>query len=308
MPFTILLGLSWYIWEGATPLSSLAVHGIGSLALALYSHHLYVQRNFVERGDAALAWSVAAWSVALVPMASPSEGAQTWFSLLLLCGSLDQTLRIHRQPSTSSIQFRASLFAGIAVGIQPLNVGIVLGLIAVQLRSRPSILREWALLILGFAHGFLISEIGWHFMPNSGLPDVSSSNQMATATAFHGHWTHGAMITAGAVGLLMLRRENPRLILKMKNARFHAILMLLCLLGTASAMHSLDLKEFLPTRTAGYTGYHWSAIAAWGLGFVCLGLIPKRERRTDKTNALDTGAWLLFVGTLLVVFGLRFIH
>jgi len=39
-----------------------------------------------------------------------------------------------------------------------------------------------------------------------------------------------------------------------------------------------------------------------------LGLIPKRERRTDKTNALDTVAWLLFVGTLLVVFGLSSIQ
>ena len=308
MPLTVLLGLSWHIWEGVTPLLSVAVHGIGSLMLALYSHHLYVQRNFVERGDAALAWSVAAWSVALVPMASPTEGAQTWISLLLLCGSLDQTLRIHRQPSTSSIQFRASLFAGLAVGIQPLNVGIVLGLIAVQLRSRPSIFREWTLLILGFAHGFLISEIGWHFMPNSVLPAGSSPNQMAKATAVHGLWTYGVMITAGAVGLLMLRRENPRLILKIKNARFHAILMLLCLVGTASAMHSLNLKVFLPTRTAGYAGYHWSAIAAWAQGFICFGLIPKRERRTDRTNALDTLAWLLFVGTLLVVFGLRFIR
>ena len=308
MPLTILLGLSWYIWEGATPLSSLAVHGIGGLSLALYSHHLYVQRNFVERGDAALAWSVAAWSVALVPMASPTEGAQTWLSLLLLCGSLDQTLRIHRQPSTSSIQFRASLCAGLAVGIQPLNVGIVLGLIAVQLRSRPSIFREWALLILGFAHGLLITEIGWHFISNLGLSAVSSSNQMANATAVHGPWAYGAMITAGAFGLLMLRRENPRLILKMKNVRFHAILMLLCLVGTASAMYSLNLKVVLPTRTAEFTGYHWSAIAAWTEGFICLGLIPKRERRTDRTNALDMGAWLLFVGTLLVVFGLRFIR
>ena len=308
MPLTILLGLSWHIWKGDTPLLSLAVHGIGGLALSLYSHHLYVQRNFVERGDAALAWSVAAWSVALVPMASPCEGAQTWFSLLLLCGSLDQTLRIHRQPSTSSIQFRASLFAGLAVGIQPLNMGIVLGLIAVQLRSRPSIFREWALLILGFAHGLLIAEIGWYLVPDSRLPAVSSSNQMATATALHSLWTYGAMLIAGAVGLLMLRRENPRLILKTKNARFHAILMLLSLVGTASAMHSLNLKEFLPTRASEQTGYHWSAIAAWAQGFICLGLIPKRERRTDKTNALDTVAWLLFVGTLLVVFGLRFIR
>lgn len=308
VPATILLGIAWHIWYGDSSALALTVYGIGALMLAAYAHRLYVQRNFVERGDPALAWSVVAWCVALVPVATPSEGVQTWISLLLISGTLDQTLRIHRQPSTSSIQFRAAILAGLAIGMQPLNAGILLGLVLVQIRSRPAVFREWAMLVIGLAHGLLIAELCWRLLSGSQAIPIAASPASNGVLSLSSLWSILAMIIAGAFGLFMLLRENPRLTLKTKNTRYHAILSLLCLVAGASAFHWLDPTFLNAVNSIDHARQHWALIAAWSLGFICVGLIPKRERRNDKLNSLEAFSWLIFVGMLLVVFGLRLIH
>ena len=304
VPGTIFLGILWHIWFSQTSALSLVIYGIGLLSLAGYSHHLYVQRNFVERGDAALAWSVVAWMIALIPVGSPSEGAQMWCSLLLICASLDHTLRMHRQPSTSSIQFRAGLASGLAVGIQPLNLGVLIGLILVQIRARPFLFREWILLVFGLVHGYLVAEFIWSFdlISNTFVPSSASVSTDLMTTG--NHWSVIAMGCPAILGLFMLIRENPRLILKTRNARYNAIIVLIALAATCTLLCWIVPLEFRGIYSVSQAISHWSALNAIALGFLCVSLVPKRDRRNDKLSALDATGWIVFVGTLLVVFGL----
>jgi len=305
VPGTIFLGIIWHIWQSQASALSLAVYGIGLLLVAGYSHHLYVQRNFVERGDAALAWSFVAWSVALIPVASPIEGIQTWCSLLLICAALDFTLRMHRQPSTSNIQFRAGLAAGLAVSIQPLNVGLLLGLIAVQMRSRPLIMREWVMLTFGVTHGVLLAEVGWSFIAIDDLVGASAENIGEGIVALRDSWSAIAMGAAGLFGLFMFIREDSRLVLKTKNTRYNTFITLALLAATGGAFCWMAPMNFRGVNSLEHAISHWSVIAALTLGFLSVSLVPKRDRRSDKLGTLDAMAWIVFVGTLLVVFGLR---
>jgi len=77
----------------------------------------------------------------------------SWLSLLTACASLSLTLQMHRQPTTSAIQFRAGALAAVAICLNPQHWGIALGLILIQINTRPSILREWLMLALGGAWG-----------------------------------------------------------------------------------------------------------------------------------------------------------
>ena len=306
VPLTILGGVLWHFWHAHTPLLSLVIYGIGLLTVAGYSHHLYVQRNFVERGDSALAWSFVAWGIVLVPVAQPMEGIQTWTSLLMLCGALDQTLRMHRQPSTSNLQFRAGLLAGLAVSIQPLNAGILLGLIAVQIRTRPAIFREWVMLTFGIAHGLLIAEFCWTLPFFRGFAGNASAEILENVQYTRQSWRAVSMITAGIFGLFMLIRENPRLVLKTKNTRYNAIFLLLALAGTASLLFGTGTPAIRGLGPASQWTAHWGSVSALALGFLTVSLVPKRERKGDKLSALDGLGWVIFVGTLLVVFGLNY--
>lgn len=306
VPLTILGGVLWHFWHAHTPVLSLAIYGIGLLTVAGYSHHLYVQRNFVERGDSALAWSFVAWGIVLVPVSEPMEGIQTWTSLLMLCGALDLTLRMHRQPSTSNIQFRAGLLAGLAVSIQPLNAGILLGLIAVQIRTRPAIFREWIMLAFGIAHGLLIAGFCWTLPFFSEFIGSAATEVPETGQNTRQLWRAAGMITAGIFGLFMLIRENPRLVLKTKNTRYNAIFLLLALAGTASLFFGTGTPEIRGLGPASQCTAHWAAVSALALGFLTVSLVPKRERKGDKLSALDGFGWVVFVGTLLVVFGLNY--
>jgi hypothetical protein len=305
VPTTIFAGILWHIWASQASAVSLVIYGIGLLSVAAYSHHLYVQRNFVERGDAALAWSVVAWSIALIPVASPAEGIQTWLSLLLICASLDQTLRMHRQPSTSNIQFRAGLAAGLAVGIQPLNLGILLGLMLVQIRTRPFLFREWILLVFGLVHGWLVAEFVWSIeLVSSAFETPSTATPSDIATSRYA-WSAIAIGISAVLGLFMLMRENPRLILKTRNTRYNAIIVLAALVATCTVLCWLEPWESSRIRFLSQAISHWSVLTALTLGFLSVSLVPKRDRRGDKLNALDATGWIVFVGTLLVVFGLR---
>ncbi|MDC0854520.1 hypothetical protein OAP59_01835 [Flavobacteriales bacterium] len=265
-----------------------------------------MQRNFVERGDSALAWSFVAWGIVLVPVAQPMEGIQTWTSLLMLCGALDQTLRMHRQPSTSNLQFRAGLLAGLAVSIQPLNAGILLGLIAVQIRTRPAIFREWVMLTFGIAHGLLIAEFCWTLPFFRGFAGNASAEILENVQYTRQSWRAVSMITAGIFGLFMLIRENPRLVLKTKNTRYNAIFLLLALAGTASLLFGTGTPAIRGLGPASQWTAHWGSVSALALGFLTVSLVPKRERKGDKLSALDGLGWVIFVGTLLVVFGLNY--
>jgi hypothetical protein len=308
VPGTIFLGILWHIWLSQTSALALAIYGIGLLSVAGYSHHLYVQRNFVERGDAALAWSVVAWSIALIPVASPPEGIQTWCSLLLICASLDHTLRMHRQPSTSGIQFRAGLAAGLAVGIQPLNLGVFIGLMLVQIRTRPFLFREWVLLVFGLIHGCLIAEFIWSFDFIWNTFGTSSAAVSADLVPMRNNWSAIAMVLAAVLGLLSLIRENPRLILKTRNARYNAIIVLTLLAATCTVLCLIQPSEFRRIKSWSQAISHWSALTALALGFLSVSLVPKPDRRNDKLSSLDATGWIVFVGTLLVVFGLSFVQ
>jgi ABC-type Na+ efflux pump permease subunit len=116
------------------------------------------------------------------------------------------------------------------------------------------------------------------------------------------------MVLAAVLGLLSLIRENPRLILKTRNARYNAIIVLTLLAATCTALCLIEPSEFRRIKSWSQAISHWSALTAMALGFLSVSLVPKPDRRNDKLSSLDATGWIVFVGTLLVVFGLSFVQ
>ncbi|MGB1944216.1 MAG: hypothetical protein ACPHM0_00895, partial [Flavobacteriales bacterium] len=128
-------------WAGTLDGTSATIHGLGLTGVALYAHRIYVNRHFVDRGDSALAWLIVLWSVAWLKPTTLTAGFRLWGSLLLACSSLSMALTVHRQSSTSGIQFRSGALAALAIGLNPSNWGLILGLVAMQINLRPGIFR-----------------------------------------------------------------------------------------------------------------------------------------------------------------------
>ena len=113
IPLTIFGGLIAHWWAGTLDGTSAMIHGLGLAGVALYAHRIYVNRHFVDRGDSALAWLIVLWSVAWLTPTTWTAGCRLWGSLLLACSSLSMALTVHRQSSTSGIQFRSGALAAL---------------------------------------------------------------------------------------------------------------------------------------------------------------------------------------------------
>ena len=108
-----------------------AIHGLGLTGVALYAHRIYVNRHFVDpwRFGAGLADRPVECGV--VDADHLDGGVPVWGSLLLACSSLSMALTVHRQSSTSGINFVRAL-AALAIGLNPSNWGLILGLAAMR--------------------------------------------------------------------------------------------------------------------------------------------------------------------------------
>jgi hypothetical protein len=127
----------------------IGIRTVGALAAAGLAHRLYGAYAFVPRADPMASVFVALLVCAAPDAESPVEAVRSLAALIALLGCGDQVLRMHRQPSTSGIGFRAGVLAGCAAVLEPATVGGIAALYAAQTLARPFSIREWLMAGIG---------------------------------------------------------------------------------------------------------------------------------------------------------------
>ena len=278
---------------------SLLIQGLGLLSVALFCHHIYVKGQFVERGDPALSWCVIAWGLLFWEASGPwMDQLLSWLSLLTACASLSLTLQMHRQPTTSAIQFRAGALAAVAICLNPQHWGMALGLILIQINTRPSILREWLMLALGGAWGGAVTL----FLENL-LNSTPGSMTMAYPSIFSDSLQLGGGMVWGALGLLMLYREQSNKNLRMQNSRINTVVFT----GSLVAGSCIQIGFPIPWEGALHP-IQASPALALPLAFLTVNLIPQWEYHKRNSNRWTNALFWFFVGTLLVLFAQQIIR
>ncbi len=278
-------------WAGTLDALSATIHGLGLTAVAFFGHRIYINRHIVDRGDSALAWLIVLWSSAWLFPTTWEEGLRTWGSLSLVCASLSTALTVHRQSSTSGIQFRSGALAALAVGLNPSHWGLFLGLVAMQVNLRPGIFREWAMLGIGAAWGGSIAY-GLHLtlLENPGVADAASALSFQSDNGLH--WM---VFIWAAAGVLVLLRRQSSLNLRSQNARLSVLILTWCTtLGSALSIapgHGLALSALPLNPTLGLA-----------MGFTCIALVPARERSRRLQRPWHDAIFWALVGTVLVLF------
>ena len=278
-------------WAGTLDGTSATIHGLGLTAVAFFAHRIYVNRHFVDRGDSALAWLIVLWSIAWLTPISWTAGLRMWGSLLLACASLSMALTVHRQSSTSGIQFRSGALAALAIGLNLANWGLVVGLVIMQINLRPGIFREWAMLVIGTAWGGAIAFGLYHVAPSSfGVESTASALLFEMSNGFH--WM---ALAWAAVGMIVLLRRQSSLNLRSQNARLSMLTMTWCMaIGGAVAG--------IPESSPAITGLPLSPTLGLAMGFTCIGLVPERERSRRVQRPWHDAVYWALVGTVLVLF------
>jgi len=260
---------------------------------------MYVNRNFVERGDPALAWSITVWGILFMnESAEISEAIRSWGSILLIFGSLALSLSMHRQHSTSGIQFRAGALVGIAIILEPQHWGALPGLMIVQAVVRPFILREWLMLIIGTAwSGVATYAIIESFMAEADWTPLTYETWIHWKTLL---WP--AAITA-FTGLIFLLREQNQQVLRTQNTRLNTLLFVLVLvIGSTVNFFSVNPLEDL------FQPPVMSPTIPLALGYMTLGMIPQLTKQNSKQSSLLTGLFWIYVSMLLVLFVMQFLR
>jgi len=278
-------------WAGTLDGTSATIHGLGLTAVAFFAHRIYVNRHFVDRGDSALAWLIVLWSIAWLTPTDWTAGLRMWGSLLLACASLSMALTVHRQSSTSGIQFRSGALAALAIGLNPTNWGLLVGLAVVQINLRPGIFREWAMLVIGAMWGGTVAF---------GVQHVASSyvgmESAATALLFEtNNGLHWIILAWAAAGVIVLLRRQSSLNLRSQNARLSVLTISWCMaVGAAMSV----ISESGPA----INGLPLSPSLGMAMGFVCVGLVPDRERSRRVQRPWHDAIFWALVGTVLVLF------
>ncbi|MAI24156.1 MAG: hypothetical protein CL828_08870 [Crocinitomicaceae bacterium] len=291
IPLTVFGGLLLHWWVGTLDGLSTLIHGLGLTTVAFFGHRIYVNRHFVDRGDSALAWLIALWSIAWLTPTTWTEGLRTWGSLSLVCASLYIVLSVHRQSSTSGIQFRSGALAALAIGLDPGNWGLFLGLIAVQINLRPGIFREWAMLFVGTIWGGAIAFGLSNILPNT----VATIDNIAALTFQSGNGLHWMILAWAAGGGMVLLRRQSSLNLRSQNVRLTVLTLTWC-----TALFSALVLE--PENGLAITSLPLTPTLGFAMGFTCIGLIPERERSRRIQRPWHDAVYWALVGTVLVLF------
>jgi hypothetical protein len=161
----------------------IGIRAVGALAAAGVAHRLYGAYAFVPRADPMASVFLALLVCAAPDADSPVEAVRSLAALIALLGCGDQVLRMHRQPSTSGISFRAGVLAGCAAVLEPATVGGIAALYAAQTLARPFSIREWLMAGIGAA---------WPMALATGATAVRAALEGATgpelSTALRSMW------------------------------------------------------------------------------------------------------------------------
>ena len=295
VPASLIVGLVMLVLWGGLGVHQAVIQGIGTLISAIIAHQIYVRRSFVERGDPALAWVVVIWSLVLMPRSLElQEAIWTWAALIFSGLSLHVALLSHRQPSTSGIQFRSGALAGLAIACDPTQWGIVVALLLVQLNTRPAILREWLMLVLGLIWTAWGLNLGLQWL----LPTSFLNPMQLYQFPFENLWLWGMLFWALVGGILLLT-EQAQQTLRIQNTRLNTLLFFASM-AICSTVH-WDLSGWFDVQIVALQN---TPILAMGIAFFTVQIIPKRDRYGTSNPAWAEPVFWVFVGTLLVLFAL----
>jgi len=200
-------------------------------------------------------------------------------------------LTVHRQSSTSGIQFRSGSLAALAIGLNPANWGLLVGLAVMQINLRPGIFREWAMLVIGAIWGGAIALGLYRISPSSfGMETPATVLLFDVSNGLH--WM--ALVWA-SVGVIVLLRRQSSLNLRSQNARLSVLTMTWC---TALGSAVVVISESGPA----ITGLPLSPALGLAMGFTCIGLVPERERSRRVQRPWHDAIYWVLVGTVLVLF------
>lgn len=267
-----LVGVAWMRGDSAW------VWGIGALAVSGAAHLIYRSFDNVDQAEPHLSWLLVGLlfiARSFAPEPTLEEDIRSWISLLIGLWSIWWILGVHRQPRVSALTFRAGALAGLAWVVEPAMIGLVVGIIIVQAKSRTPLFREWALLLLGLA-----------WLP--GLATVLTWTGRDLPAAAHLPWTAlpplhlswsllaGLLVLAGWLALLS---DSLNAGIRRKATRTNLTLLLPLMAGVALAQcgptpHALRLTALL-------IAFAWSAL-------------PPARRQRGRT-----ALWMLALATLL---------
>ena len=309
VPVTGFVWLLLSFWSTDYALNYLVIQATGSLVIAGMAHRIYVSYGFVERGDPALAWLSMTLLLLLLPLESIGSAIRSWAALFLLLAATDQILQVHRQASTSALQFRSGALAAFSVFLEPLHFGFVLGMFVVLAISRPFILREWLMLLLGLCWIFAIGTSAITYFPDL-IPylfpiEAVPIEQELGNRYFLPQTSRIWILVLSAWGVALMFREKTKISLRAQTTRWH-LLVLFC--ASLLLAYLIDPKVLpfaleevaLPFKTESFGIL--DKLLAIGVAFGLVGLIPLTNRNYGTTDKSEAFRLFVVLVSLLILF------
>jgi hypothetical protein len=295
------------IWLENTSWITAAIHAIGSILAAAISHRIYVRHAFVERGDPAVAWLTIAWLLIFIPNESHAVAIKSWTAILLLQCAIDHVLQVHRQHSTSGIQFRSGTLASLSFFLEPMHIGVIIGMVVIQIIARPFAFREWAMLFIGLIWGAIIVRWIGYFFPallenhsETTLQWLSHSEHLLSP-----EFAHWGLLGLCLWGVLLLARENSRLSLRSKTTRMHLFIffffIVICAIWVSLASSPFGGSSTFPSSLATHAR-DFNKIIAIAAGFATVGLIPTLKRNRGQLSRWGVLQLAILIVSMLILF------
>ena len=309
VPATVLFWLLLTKWGTDTAFSCLIIQAIGSILIAGMAHRIYVRYGFVERGDPALAWLAMVTLLILMPQETLWPAIRSWISLLLLLGAIDQILQVHRQTSTSGLQFRSGALASLSALLEPLHFGFVLAMLIVLSISRPFIFREWSMMVIGFIWGIGILMAVHTLGSDWGISVLETTEKLSTQTIgsrlFSPHATRLWLILLSIWGGIILLREKTKISLRAHTTRTHLLVLFWVSILLASLIQPSYIPFIIDDIDAAFGAQSYGPmdkLLAVGVAFGIVGLVPQSRRHNGLSAKADTFRLLVILGSLLILF------
>ena len=307
VPATAVAWLVATIWLENTSWITAAIHAIVSILAAAISHRIYVRHAFVERGDPAVAWLTIAWLLIFIPNESHAVAIKSWTAILLLQCAIDHVLQVHRQHSTSGIQFRSGTLASLSFFLEPMHIGVIIGMVVIQIIARPFAFREWAMLFIGLIWGAIIVRWIGYFFPallenhsETTLQWLSHSEHLLSP-----EFAHWGLLGLCLWGVLLLARENSRLSLRSKTTRMHLFIffffIVICAIWVSLASSPFGGSSTFPSSLATHAR-DFNKIIAIAAGFATVGLIPTLKRNRGQLSRWGVLQLAILIVSMLILF------
>ena len=287
----------------------LTTQAIGSLTVAAVAHRIYVTYDFVERGDPALAWLSMVFLLLLMPTESLSHALRSWLALLALLAALDQILQVHRQASTSGLQFRIGALSALSIFLEPLHLGFILGVGVILAISRPFSFREWILLIVGVAWVCIVIGSAQTFYPHHlqviSHIEPTSFSELTSDRLISPFFTRIWLLLLSVWGAFFLLQEKTKISLRAQTTRWNLMVVFAATLLFASFINPSNLSLIWENRLSAFAPTSLGSLDklfAIGTSFGVVGLVPYAQRHNGKSARWGTLRMLVILISLFILF------